>query len=76
MSAGLSHSFLGGEAFGDVRLFAAAFENVPICPFFKDSLESGSEQPHISESALRAQNYTALTQTCVATNSKDFAIQI
>jgi hypothetical protein len=35
-------------AFG-VRQLAAAFENVPMCLFFKDSPESGSEQPHISK---------------------------
>jgi len=33
-------------AFGDGRLFAAAFENGRMCPFFKDSLESGSKLPH------------------------------
>jgi hypothetical protein len=33
-----------------VRQLAAAFENGSICQFFKGSPESGSEQPHISES--------------------------
>jgi hypothetical protein len=33
-------------AFGDVRLFAAAFENSLMCLFFKRSLESGSKLPH------------------------------
>jgi hypothetical protein len=41
------------KAFG-MRLFAAAFEKGFMCRFFKPSLESGSEQPHISEGALWA----------------------
>jgi hypothetical protein len=49
-------------AFGDVRLFAAAFENSSICLFFKGSSESGSEQPHISESF-------ALQKVCVIRRS-------
>jgi hypothetical protein len=34
-------------AFG-VRQLAAAFENGPMCPYFKDSLESGSKRPKAS----------------------------
>ena len=45
-------------AFG-VRQLAAAFENSPICPYFKDSLESGSKRPKAS----RLQNYAALSRT-------------
>jgi hypothetical protein len=30
-----------------VRLFAAAFENSPMCLFFKSSRESGSKLPHL-----------------------------
>jgi hypothetical protein len=44
----MPHGFLGGEAFG-VRQLAAAFENGPMPSYFKDFLESGSEQPHISK---------------------------
>ena len=29
-----------------MRQLAAAFKNGPICPFFNDSLESGSKLPH------------------------------
>jgi len=51
-SAGVSLNvayFLRPQGAFGVRQLAAAFENGPIGLFFKRPLESGSEQPHISE---------------------------
>jgi hypothetical protein len=47
-------------AFG-VRQLAAAFENGPMCPYFKDSIESGSKLPHSESFAFK--NYAALSRT-------------
>jgi len=46
-----------------VRQLAAAFENSLIGMFFKRSLKSGSEQPHISERLRLQKNYAALGET-------------
>jgi len=48
-------------AFG-VRQLAAAFDSGPIGLFFKRPLESGSEQPHISES-IACKKCAALAET-------------
>jgi len=49
----MPHSFWGGGAFGDVRLFAAAFRRILEKQAHWDIFKSGSELPH-SEGALRA----------------------
>jgi hypothetical protein len=53
--------FWRAKPFG-VRQLAAAFENDPICPFFKGSHESGSKLPH-SEGALWRKNYAEFITT-------------
>jgi hypothetical protein len=53
--------FLQCEAFAVPQL-AAAFENGSMCLFFQGSPKSGSEQPHISEGALRAQTVWGISR--------------